>query len=81
MRLILSKNSFWSLGSIENIDHEDHLHFHEEHNISFEIPPLEDDQPEPKVVPVATQEYFQTPIKKKKGGCVCKKTGCIKLYC
>lgn len=28
-----------------------------------------------------TNESFRTPKKKKKGGCVCKKTGCLKLYC
>lgn len=82
MILILSKNSLDSIQSIEkNIDFDDNLMFHQDNHVSFDILQNEEPPQPPKAIPITTQDHVQTPSKKKKTGCVCKKTGCLKLYC
>ena len=81
MLLIISNNSISSLKSIENMDLDDHLVFPHDNNVSFDFLQHDDPPQPPKSLPIITQEYFQTPTKKKKNGCVCKKTSCLKLYC
>lgn len=78
MRLIVSKAHISSMHSIDNIDVNqprpddpvslEQLHYPEEAETKKELP-------------VKTSECFRTPKKQKKTGCVCKKTGCLKLYC
>ena len=79
MKLIVSRNnlqSFRSLeddlparnnfvGSVEELSIE---HYQEEHNDEFKEA-------------FGTKSSFKTPKKKARTGCICKKTGCLMLYC
>ena len=81
LRLIMSEYSISSQKEIENKPLNEFLIFQEEQNVSIDFHHQDEPAEHPKESPVATQEYVETPIKKSKTGCVCKKTGCIKLYC
>ena len=80
MRLIVSKPNLSSIQSIDNIDvHPPCSYLSQEVSIENLHHPYQ--QESDKNVPVKTSECFRTPKKQKKTGCVCKKTGCLKLYC
>ena len=79
MLVVLSRNSIGSMRSIEHIEIDDHPIFQEDNNISFDL--FQQEDPPHKAIPIITQEFMHTPSKKKKNGCVCKKTACLKLYC
>ena len=80
MRLIVSKPNISSIQSIENMDLDRHEPYINDH-VSIEHLHDPEEAELAKNIPVKTSEYFRTPKKQKKTGCVCKKTGCIKLYC
>lgn len=81
MQLIASHNLLRSIKSMENnFDFEDNLMLEAESHVSFDVLPKEEVVRGWKAVGM-TQEDVESGGKKKKSGCVCKKTGCLKLYC